>query len=106
MKVRLIVAGAALLGGISCAPIRPLNLDSSDTEPCQTAADCEITDFSGCCACPQEPRAVNRSALAERTDVCTVVDCKCVGNCTCPRVADPRAFAPVCTHERCEMIRR
>jgi hypothetical protein len=97
------LAGLAFLAGIACATSRAFD---PETESCTTAADCEVTTFAGCCACSDEPRAVSRAALAKRTDVCAVVECKCAGDCRCPRVADPRAFEAVCTHGRCEARRR
>jgi hypothetical protein len=100
----LMLAALACAVGFACATSPALD---PDPEPCTTAADCEVTGFTGCCACDGEPRAVNRQTLAKRREICTVVECKCaVADCRCPPVADPRAFLPACTHGRCQTIRR
>jgi hypothetical protein len=96
-------AGLAFLAGIACATSHAF---VPETGSCTTAADCEVTGFTGCCACAVEPRAVNRGALAKRTDICTVVECKCASDCQCGPVADPRTFEAACTHGHCEAIRR
>jgi hypothetical protein len=95
------------LGGLACATSRAVDpaLDP-DPQPCATDADCEVTGFTGCCACDGEPRGVNRAALAKRKDICAVVECACNGDCRCPPVADPRAFQAVCAQGRCAAARR
>jgi hypothetical protein len=97
-------AGLLMLIAFACATARvPI---APDGERCGSDADCEVTSFTGCCACEAEPRAVNRKRLAERRDVCTVVECKCGGDCRCPAVADPRLFQAACVEGRCTAVPR
>ncbi|HLK90510.1 MAG TPA: hypothetical protein VKZ18_11480 [Polyangia bacterium] len=77
---------------------------------CATDGDCAVTGFAGCCAaCAEAPYAINRAALQRETDVCTVVECACAGDCTHPRcraVADPGAFRAACVAGRCAAVKR
>ena len=96
---RLNRTGLALLVGLACATARaPI---ASDSEPCDTASDCEVTSFTSCCGCDAEPRAVNRKRLAERREICTVVECKCAGDCRCPAITDARLFQAACVQGHC-----
>ena len=65
-----VLAGLLVLAGATCATTRAAF--DPEVESCDTAADCAVTGFVSCCACDAEPRAVNRAALAKRTEVCTV----------------------------------
>ena len=108
-RARALAALALLggLGGIACATGHAVDPAlEPDPQPCATDADCEVTGFAGCCACDGEPRAFNRAALAQRRDICAVVECACNGDCRCPSVADPRAFQAVCMQGRCAAARR
>ncbi|HXU01835.1 MAG TPA: hypothetical protein VN903_12630 [Polyangia bacterium] len=100
------LAGVVFFVGFACATTRAFD---PHTESCTADADCEMTDFGGCCGCNDEPRAVNRAWLTEARQVCTVIDCVCEGKgCSspCPRVTDPRVFTAVCRQGRCEAIKR
>ena len=48
-------------------------------DACTADADCIVTNFAGCCACPQcaigQPVARSRDAEQKAEQVCTVVEC-------------------------------
>jgi hypothetical protein len=97
---------SAPFAGCSTANVRtgPPEL-TADERWCMNDDECQITNFgSECCACKSEPYAINRTALTKKTDICSVVECKCDPgtDCSCPKVADPAKFKAVCSEGACK----
>jgi hypothetical protein len=92
------------------APAPPL---STHDTGCATDDDCMVTNFAGCCACPQcsvgQPHAISKAAEAKAEDVCTVVECD-MGPCNlggmCPPGEDASHFAARCVDHACSMDHR
>jgi hypothetical protein len=106
-SVHVVVLALLLSPAVFCATSRvstaPPELGPGEAS-CMADSECEITTFgSECCACKTEPYAINRQALAKKTDICTVVECRCNpgDDCTCPKVGDPSRFRAVCASGTC-----
>jgi hypothetical protein len=93
-------AGLLMLIAFACATAHGVPI-APETDTCGTTADCEVTTFTSCCGCEAEPRAVNRKRLAERREICAVVECKCAGDCRCPAVTGARMFQAACVQGHC-----
>lgn len=86
---------------------------ASTSDKCATDADCVVTNFPGCCACPQcskaEPRALTNAALAAEQKKCTVVRCNmaiCNTAGMCPPGEDASHFVARCRAGECDMDRK
>lgn len=80
---------------------------------CATDADCVVTNFAGCCACPQcskaAPRALTRAALAAEEAKCQVVRCNtamCDTAGMCPPGEDAAKFVGRCRANACALERK
>jgi hypothetical protein len=83
------------------------------TTVCVTDADCVVTNFPGCCACPQcskgPPRALTAPALAEEQDSCQTVKCdlnRCALAGMCPPGEDASKFVGRCRASECVLERK
>ena len=101
LLLMLLTSSGAGCGTTNAKP-EPQDL-GPDERSCMVDDECQISDFVGCCSCHAEPYAINAKALAKRTDICSVVECTCAPgtDCTCPKVADPAKFKPVCAQGTC-----
>ena len=99
-------AGPLLLAWLGCATTGPAVISSD--EPCTTAAECAMTNFAGCCGCPSEPTATNRSMLEFNEKACAVICCQRSGDSSepCPRVLNARGWDAACIQGRCAGISR
>jgi hypothetical protein len=84
----------------------------ADPDTCQGDADCVVTNFAGCCACPQcsigPPRALSRAALRAEQEgckdaVCNTARCGVAG--ICPPGEDASRFAARCRDGACRLER-
>ncbi|MFO1518792.1 MAG: hypothetical protein U1F57_03875 [bacterium] len=80
---------------------------------CRQDADCEVTNFPGCCACPQcwkgPPRAVNRDWLKLQQNICAVASCDgshCNIAGMCPPGEDASHFTARCKAAECALERK
>jgi hypothetical protein len=84
-----------------------------DPVRCTSDADCVVSNFAGCCACPQcaqgAPRALNAAALRQEQEGCPR-DCNNAGMCglagMCPPGEDAAHFAAPCRAGSCVLERR
>lgn len=83
------------------------------TTTCATDADCIVTNFPGCCACPQcakgPPRALTTSELAAEQANCITVTCEpnaCARAGICPPGEDASRFVGRCRATACELERK
>jgi hypothetical protein len=80
---------------------------------CDRDDDCIVTNFAGCCACPQcqvaDPHPVTRAQEKLREASCAVVDCD-MGPCNiggmCPPGEDAAHFVAHCVDHACTMQHR
>jgi len=83
------------------------------TTACATDADCVVTNFPGCCACPQcskgPPRALTAAALAAEQANCQTVTCEpdtCGLAGMCPPGEDASKFVGRCRASECVLQRK
>ena len=96
------------------APTQPAPAVSVDEiDRCAADSDCVVTNFAGCCACPQcsvgEPTARTTKALAHATQQCQVVRCdgtRCQTAGACPPGESADLFTPVCRDSVCVAVRK
>jgi hypothetical protein len=103
---RALLMAAALAA--SCAkwlPSPPAPTAPIDELACRSDDDCVVTTRGGCCACRVEPYAINREALAKRTDICATIDCKCAEGfgCGCPHVPSAEGLRGICADHQCQL---
>jgi hypothetical protein len=86
---------------------------TSQGDACTTDADCVVTNWAGCCACPQcsvaDPTARSTSALAAEQQQCAVMRCDlniCNIAGMCPPGEAAELFTPVCRANVCVGVRR
>jgi hypothetical protein len=91
---------------------RPLPGNPSGTA-CAVDSDCVVTNFPGCCACPQcskaPPRALPASSLAAQQAQCQTVACSlniCSLAGMCPPGEDASKFLAHCRANVCVLERR
>lgn len=97
-------------GSGDACPASPDVMSAGDA--CAADADCVVTNFPGCCACPQcstaDPVARSRTAAAQAEAVCAVTTCDAsicaiAGMC---RPGEPAAhFTPRCCGGACVGVR-
>jgi len=85
----------------------------SEGDACTRDADCVVTNFAGCCACPQcavgEATARSREAQTRAEEKCQLVRCnlhRCQGEVACPPAEDAALFEPKCRDAKCVGVRR
>jgi hypothetical protein len=95
------------------APVTPAPIEPAIGDTCTADADCVVTNFPGCCACPQcnvaQPRARSKSELAREQQTCTVVECDmhaCDIGGMCPPGEDAAHFTAHCTNQVCVAVHR
>ena len=93
------------------APIAPTAPAVGSTS-CDRDDECIVSNFAGCCACPQcqvaDPHAVTRAQEKLREDSCAVVDCDmhmCNVAGMCPPGETAAHFSPRCVDHACTMTR-
>jgi hypothetical protein len=97
-------AGSPVLSPTAPSPI--------SAEMCSQDSECEVTNFAGCCACPQcslgPPRARTRAGLRAERDRCAVTECG-MGVCAiagmCPPGESADHFRARCVDGRCALKR-
>lgn len=82
------------------------------TDACTTDADCVVTNFAGCCACPGcdqgAPTARSTTELAAAQKQCQVVRCN-MARCKamlCKPGESASAFAAACQNNVCVGVRK
>ena len=100
-------------GNLTPAPADMHQTFTAPGDACTADADCVVTNFPGCCACPQcsvgRPTARSRSALATAEQVCTVAECDghaCDVGGMCPPGESADHFVPHCTAGTCTATHR
>jgi mono/diheme cytochrome c family protein len=84
------------------------------TDECARDDDCVVTNFAGCCACPQcssaAPYATTQQKLAADQATCAKVDCAPSPECDvggmCPPSEPAENFVARCRDRRCAADRR
>ena len=115
---RSIVIGGALAACRSSPPVSPAVVATPDAPStsdlgCDRDDDCVVTNFAGCCACPQcsvaAPHVQNRTAADLDQRRCAVASCD-AGMCgaagMCPPGESASHFAARCRDHVCAMERR
>ncbi|MBX3160222.1 MAG: hypothetical protein KF773_29940 [Deltaproteobacteria bacterium] len=95
------------------SPSSPSTEAAAPGDACTRDADCVVTNFAGCCACPQcsvgAPTARSLAELARAQDQCKVMRCNttvCDLAGACPPGEAADRFAPVCRAGTCAGVRR
>lgn len=95
--------------GASCAASPDV---ASAGDACAADADCVVTNFPGCCACPQcataAPVARSRAAAAQAEAACAVASCDasaCDVAGMCPPGEPAAHFTPRCCAGACVGVR-
>ena len=85
---------------------------TSAGDACAGDADCVVTNFPGCCACPQcaiaDPVARSRTAAAQAEAACAVASCDasvCGVAGMCPPGEPAADFTPRCCAGACVGVR-
>lgn len=82
----------------------------ASTDACTTDADCEITTFSGCCACPgcDQTSVRSKPELAAAQQMCHAIRCdmeRCK-SMLCKAAEPIERFAAACQNNVCVGVRR
>jgi hypothetical protein len=85
-----------------------------DATHCASDDECVVSNFPGCCACPQcsqgEPRAWNRTGLEQLQANCAHQECDNENMCAiggmCPPGEDAAHFSALCRNGTCTLRHR
>jgi len=95
------------------APASPAAPSDDGRDACANDGDCVVTNFAGCCACPQcssePPYAISQLALQRDQSRCARVDCnmdQCNVGGMCPPGEPADHFVARCRDRRCVAERR
>jgi hypothetical protein len=75
---------------------------------CAADADCEVTNFAGCCACCESTaHAVPVLALSQQRSHCGVKECAaCSTNIACASIERAEGYVARCKDGTCAAVRR
>jgi hypothetical protein len=94
-------------------PVPVPDASPAGSTSCDRDDDCIVSNFAGCCACPQcsvaAPHPVTRAQEKLRQASCAVVDCD-MGPCNvggmCPPGEDASHFVAHCVDHACTMTHK
>jgi len=73
---------------------------------CASNADCDVTNFAGCCSsCPDAPRVTSTKLEQAETRRCAVIDCVMSDPKPCPAVESAANYRAVCVEGACDAIK-
>jgi len=87
----------------------PATTPSGARASCSADADCEVTNFAGCCACCESTaHAVPAIALSQQRAHCAIKDCEiaCSSNIQCAKIERAAAFVAHCKDGTCAAVHR
>jgi hypothetical protein len=110
VTVATISAIALLALLVACSKSEtPVTTPPAARASCSADADCEVTNFGGCCACCESSaHAVPAIALSQERARCAIKDCevKCSPNTECAKIEPAAAFTARCKDGTCTAVRR
>jgi hypothetical protein len=110
VTVGTVAATAGLAVLVACSKSdTPATTAPGARASCSADADCEVTNFAGCCVCCESSaHAVTAIALSQQRAQCAVMECgvKCAPDIECAKIELAAAFTARCKDGACIAVHR